>query len=328
MGDSATVSESGSFVSSTRQRVLEGQRVVVTGGSGFIGTRVLDELTQAGAWVLSVDVAAPRAELPAGAEFVRCDIRSERFADVLAEFAPQIVVHLAARVDAAESVHRPVLDADVNVRGTIAVLDAAATAGADLLVFASSCAVYGEVAARPAGEDQRLAPLAPYGMSKATAMRWIEWFAQHRGLAATSLILGNVYGPSATSRQGGVIGRFLTDAAAGRASVLHGDGRSTRDFVHVDDVTSAVLQACASESAGRVNIASGVATSVQQVHALVAAATDCTLDPVPGPAREGDIARMCLQVDRAERVLGWRPRIGVAEGIAALASGFGMEASA
>lgn len=213
-------------------------------------------------------------------------------------------------------------------QGTITVLDAAEVAGTDLLVFASSCAVYGEAPARPVGEDQRLAPLAPYGMSKATAMRWIEWFAQHRGLAATSLILGNVYGPSATSRQGGVIGRFLADAAAGHASVLHGDGRSTRDFVHVDDVTNAVLQACASESLGRVNIASGVATSVQQVHALVAAATDCTLDPVHGAARECDIERMCLRTDRAAELLGWRPQVGLAEGITALTSGFGMEVSA
>lgn len=296
---------------------LLGRRVLVTGGSGFVGSRVIDALCRAGSWVLSVDEAHLRGPAPVGSGFEQCDVRSTRVAEIVTSFAPEVVVHLAARVDVAESLRRPVLDMDVNVRGTITVAEAAVEAGVELLIFAGSCAIYGVPGRLPVAEDHPMWPVTPYGLSKATALRYVEWFAEFRGLPATSLILGNVYGPGASS---GVIGRFLSDAAERRTSVLHDSGRCTRDFVHIDDVAAAILQACALPAVGRVNIGVGVETSVSEAHALVSAATGHDLDPVSGPARDGDIERICLRNDRAIELLDWRPRITLADGIAALAS--------
>lgn len=295
-----------------------GHRVLVTGGSGFIGSRVVEGLCRAGAQVMSVDLRRPEHRFPKSYRVEQCDIRSARLAEVVAGFAPQVVVHLAAQVDVPGSVRSPADDADVNVRGTITVAQAAATAGTELLVFAGSCAIYGAVTDPPVGEDQALAPLTPYGLSKAAALGYVEWFARSRGLPATSLILGNVYGPTHPRHRGGVISRFLADATEGRASVLHGNGRATRDFVHVDDVTDAVLRACAAPAVGRVNIGSGIETSIARVRSLISEATGQVIPPVRGEAPLGDIERMCLRIDRAATALGWSPRIGLGEGIAAL----------
>jgi UDP-glucose 4-epimerase len=237
--------------SARRARQIPGLRVLVTGGSGFIGTRVAGELCRAGAQVMSVDRRPPPQGFPASCQAETCDIRAPRLAALAAAFGPHVVVHLAAHVSVPESARRPAADADVNVRGTVTVAEAAAAAGAELLVFAASCAIYGPPARLPVGEDHPLAPLTPYGLSKAAALGYAEWFARHRRLPATSLILGNVYGPARPARgKGGVISQFLAAAADQRAPVLHGDGRATRDFVHLDDVADAVLRACAAPPPG------------------------------------------------------------------------------
>lgn len=116
-----------------------------------------------------------------------------------------------------------------------------------------------------------------------------------------------------------MISRFLADTTEGRASVLHGNGRATRDFVHVDYVTDAVLRACTAPAAGRINIGSGIETSIARVRSMISEVTKQVIPPVRGEALLGDIERMCLRIDRAATVLGWSPRIGLAEGIAALA---------
>ncbi|MGH3120928.1 MAG: NAD-dependent epimerase/dehydratase family protein, partial [Streptosporangiaceae bacterium] len=270
--------------------------MLVTGGSGFIGAHVTSGLCQAGGHVLSVDARAPRRRPPAACQAVQCDIRSGDLAGIVTGFAPHVVVHLAAQVSVTDSIAFPGTDADVNVRGTVAVAEACAAAGAGLLVFAGSCAIYGDPAMLPVGEEHPLAPVTPYGLSKASALGYAEWFAEFRGLPVTSLILGNVYGPG---QHGGVISQFLADAAAGRPCALHGHGHATRDFVHVADVTDAVLRACASPAAGRVNIGSGTETSIARVHELVAAAAGHAVPPVPAPSRPGDIGRMSLRASRA-----------------------------
>lgn len=148
---------------------LPGRRVLVTGGSGFIGTRVVQALTGAGATVLSLDLHPPRQPLSPPATSILCDIRGRRLGEIASDFSPSVVVHLAAQVDVTTAELRPVVDADINVVGTITVAEAAATVGARL-VFASSCAVFGEPRQLPVGEDEPIAPSTPYGLSKAAAM--------------------------------------------------------------------------------------------------------------------------------------------------------------
>ena len=209
----------------------------------------------------------------------------------------------------------PGFDADVNIRGTIAVAEAA-TAARARLIFAATCAIYGHPHRLPVAEDSPLAPLSPYGLSKAAAVQYLDWFTAHCGLPVTSLVLGNVYGAGAP---GAVIDRFVAATAAGVPTVLHGDGTATRDFVHIDDVTEAFLAACTAPPAGRVNIGSGTETSIRDIHALVTGLTGHTIPAQRQHVRDGDIPRMRLNVTRAASVLAWRARTDLAAGVSALA---------
>ena len=296
------------------------RRVLVTGGSGFIGSVVCDRLCDAGAEVMSVDLVGPRRDRALMYSAQVCDIRSDRFTDLAAQFAPHIVVHLAAQVDVPIAVRRPEEDAEVNVCGTIAVAEAAAAVGTELMVFAGSCAIYGAATDLPVGEEHPSGPRSPYGMSKAAALGYVEWFADQGRLPATSLILGNVYGPGRSPDRGGVISRFLADIAAGRVSVLHGNGFPTRDYVHVDDAAAAVVHACAAAPAGRVNIGSGVETSVTAIHSMISHITGTHRTPLPVDPIPGGIERMCLRIDKAATELDWTPQVGLSDGIAALAA--------
>ena len=301
------------------RRRLAGRRIVITGGHGAIGSHLLRHLAAAGAHVLCLDLTpAPTHPIrPARGGSVRsiaCDIRSPDLATAVAAHRPDTVIHLAAQVGVPASTTHPGFDADVNIRGTIAVAEAA-TAARARLIFAATCAIYGHPHRLPVAEDSPLAPLSPYGLSKAAAVQYLDWFTSHCGLPVTSLVLGNVYGAGAP---GAVIDRFVAATAAGAPTVLHGDGTATRDFVHIDDVAEAFLRACTAPPAGRVNIGSGTETSIRDIHALVTGLTGHTIPAQRQHVREGDIPRMRLNVTRAATVLAWRARTDLAAGVTAL----------
>lgn len=299
---------------------LAGRRIVVTGAHGAIGNRLVHRLAAAAAHVLCLDLVPENIDprRPVGAGSIRslvCDIRAQHLPAVIDAHRPDTVIHLAAQVGVPASISRPDYDADVNIRGTIAVAEAAAHAGARL-VFAATCAIYGHPPLLPADEDTPLTPISPYGLSKATAVQYLDWFAAHRALPVTTLILGNVYGAGTPNA---VIDRFVAAAATGSPTVLHGDGRATRDFVHIDDVTDAFLAACTAPPAGRVNIGSGTEASVRDLHNLIAGLAPNAPPAQHRPPRPGDIPRMRLDVSRAASVLGWRTRTELTTGVATLA---------
>ncbi|MGX6608002.1 NAD-dependent epimerase/dehydratase family protein [Micromonosporaceae bacterium Da 78-11] len=293
---------------------LAGQRIVVTGGHGAIGSHLVRRLATAAARVLCLDHAQGDrlGHRLAHVRAVRCDIRSPQLPDIIAAHHPDTVIHLAAQVGVPASVAQPRYDADINIAGTIAVAEAATAAGARL-VFAATCAIYGQPARLPVDETAPLAPISPYGLSKATAVQYLDWFATHRRLPVTTLILGNVYGTGTA-----VIDRFVTATATGAPTELHGGGAATRDFVHIDDVTDAFLTACTTPPAGRINIGSGTETRIRDVHHLITSRVPHPRPAQPSPARPGDIPRMRLDVTRAATVLGWQARTDLAAGIAAL----------
>ncbi|MFI5492358.1 NAD-dependent epimerase/dehydratase family protein [Actinoplanes sp. NPDC051859] len=296
---------------------LAGRRIVVTGAHGAIGSHLVRRLIASSADVLCLDTAPPTTSRLASPHLstVRCDIRSRALPATIAAHQPDVVVHLAAQVGIPVSVTQPGYDADVNIRGTIAVAEATAAAGARL-VFAATCAIYGHPDRLPVTETAPLAPISPYGLSKAAAVQYLDWFAAHHRLPVTSLILGNVYGAGTPNA---VVDRLVAAAAAGTPSVLHGDGNATRDFVHIDDVTEAFAAACLAPAAGRVNIGSGTETRIRDVHRLIACRIPHMVPALRSPARPGDIPRMHLDVVRAADALGWRARTGLASAVAALA---------
>lgn len=300
---------------------LSRSHILVTGGAGFIGSHCVDALVAAGARVTVVDdLSAGRADrVPGGVELMELDIRDA--AAVSAAFArarPDGVLHLAAQVSVPRSVTDPATDAAINVLGTANVLTAAIAAGARAFVNTSSGgAVYGDGPV-PADESAPIAPLSPYGASKAAAERYVDWAADTQGIAACSLRLSNVYGPRQDDQgEAGVVAIFVNRVLAGQPLELHGDGEQTRDFVHVADVVRAQLAALTAEARGPLNIGTGATTSIRQLAQAVIDAGGDAADPELrfGPARAGDVRHSLLTCDRAAEAIGFRAEIGLGDGV-------------
>lgn len=297
-------------------------RVLVTGGAGFIGSHVVDRLLAAGHVVHIVDnlSAARRRVANAAARLHILDVRSARLKGVLTEVRPDVVVHLATQVDVRRSVADPLFDADVNVLGTLNVLQCCGRAGVGRLVFASSGgAVYGDGAPLPTPETEPERPSSPYGVAKLAAERYIAAWAALTGATATTLRYANVYGPRQDALgEAGVVAIFALRLVAGEPCVINGDGGQTRDFVYVEDVAEATVQAVSvSAPAGAVNIGTGIEMSVNELYRrLRAAAGGAAVSLRHAPAKPGEQRRSALDATRAKRLLGWSPATPLDVGLA------------
>ena len=288
-------------------------RTIVTGGAGFIGSNLVDALLERGDEVVVVDdlSTGKRENVSDGARLVEVDIRDPRLSDVFADARPDAVFHLAAQADVPTSVARPAFDAEVNVVGTIRVLEAAGEAP---VVFSSTGgAIYGECE-EPAREDHSRTPLSPYGVAKLAGEEYLAAWNRLRGTSHGTLRFGNVYGPrQETGLEGGVVAIFLNAMASGEETAIYGDGSQERDFVHVDDIVRAAM--VAPGKGGVFNVGSGVATSVLELHERCRAVSGDDRPPRLEPAREGDLKRSALDVSLAERELSWRPQVELDDGL-------------
>ena len=289
-------------------------RAVVTGGAGFIGSNLVDALLARGDEVVVVDdlSTGKRENVSPDARLVEQDIRAPGLAELFAEVRPEVCFHLAAQADVPTSVRRPDFDAEVNVVGTVRVLIAA---GQDTQVVFSSTggAIYGDVE-RPAREDDPRLPIAPYGIAKLAGEEYLAGWNRLNGTRHTTLRFGNVYGPrQETGLEGGVVAIFLNAMAEGAETTIFGDGGQSRDFVHVDDVVRGLL--AAPGRGGVFNIGSGEETTVLVLHERCRAVTGDDRPPVLAPPREGDLRRSALDVSLAGQELGWRPEVGLDNGL-------------
>jgi UDP-glucose 4-epimerase len=305
----------------------QAMRSLVTGGAGFIGSNLVDGLIARGDEVTVVDdLSSGRranlaAALEAGAALEVLDVRHAQAVDaVFARARPEVVFHLAAQIDVRRSVEDPALDADINVLGMIAVLQAARRHGVRRVVNTSTGGgLYGEADVIPTPEQHPIRPLAPYGASKHAAEGYCELYARLHGLSTVSLRYGNVYGPRQDALgEAGVVAIFCSRMAAGRPLVIYGDGRQTRDWVEVSDVVAANLLAAESRVCGPVNIGHGQETSVLELldalrglERLAGAVGEVRFEA----PRAGEVRRSCLDVTRAREELGWAPRIALADGL-------------
>ena len=291
-------------------------RAVVTGGAGFIGSNLVDALVGRGDEVHVLDDLSNgrRENVHAGATLHVADIRDPDA--VVDAVRPEVVFHLAAQANVRTSVERPDHDADVNVLGTIRVLDAARRHGARLVFSSTGGAIYGECDA-PAGEDAERRPLAPYGTSKLCGEEYLATWNRLHGTSHVSLRFGNVYGPRQEPHgEAGVVAIFMGLLEGSGTPTIYGDGRQTRDYVYVGDVVDAVLRA-AEHDGGVYNVGTGVETSVLELYEAIQAATGISREARHAPPRLGELQRSVLDPAAAARDLGWRPATRLAEGLRA-----------
>lgn len=304
--------------------------VLVTGGAGFIGSNLVRRLLEDGHRVVAIDdlstgaihnLAEARSERFSGRfTFERLDVRSGGLPAVMERHQPEVVHHLAAQVDVRRSVADPVHDAEVNVLGTIAVLEAARQAGVRKIVYASSVGSYGEPSLEelPVDEDYDRPAMSPYGTSKRVVLDYLATYRELYGLASTALTLANVYGPHQTiAGEGGVVATFIGRLLDGQPCAIYGDGEQTRDFVFVDDVVHAFVLAADRADGQRLMIGTGQRTSVNQLFHALAAATGYDQEPLREPARLGEVRHSALDARRAATELGWKPWTSLEEGLAA-----------
>jgi UDP-glucose 4-epimerase len=293
--------------------------VIVTGGAGFIGSNLADALVADGATVHVVDDLSHGREIqvPPEAEFHRLDIRDTAGLRAVAEQAhPATIFHLAAQADVRRAIEDPGFDADVNIKGTISVLEAAHAVGARVVFASTGGAGYGEYEGLPvpSPETAETRPLSHYGMSKMAGEGYVHLYGRLYGVEGVCLRLGNVYGPRQDPHgEAGVVAIFCGKMLDGDPPKVFGDGLQTRDYVYVADVVRAFLAAEHGPVGETVNI--GVGHEVTVLDLLEG--LGCDLAPKFEPARAGELLRSVLDASKAQRLYGWRAQMPLVEGLAA-----------
>ena len=290
--------------------------VIVTGGAGFIGSTLADALVASGREVHVVDNLATghRANLPAGATFHEVDIRdSAAVARVASESGAVAIFHMAAQADVRKAIEDPAFDADVNIGGTLSVLEAARINGARVLFAATGGGAYGEYDGLPipTPETADPRPMSHYGQSKLSGEAYCALYGRLYGIPTVRLRLGNVYGPRQDPHgEAGVVAIFSGKLIDGEPMKVFGDGLQTRDYVYVDDVVDAFLRAEGGTPDITLNIGTGREVSVLDLVRILGGG-----DAVHAPARTGEVQRSALDAALAATVLGWTPTVQVEEGL-------------
>jgi UDP-glucose 4-epimerase len=291
--------------------------VIVTGGAGFIGSHVTDALLADGYAVTVIDdlSSGKAARVPAGAELRELDIVDlDALRSVVAEVRPRAIFHLAAQASVVVSMENPGRDCEVNVRGTLNVLEAAGDCGASVVFTSTGGALYGDDAPMPTREDRIPAPLSPYGASKWAAEAYVNTWSLSSGIPHAVCRLGNVYGPRQSPHgEAGVVSIFTHHLYTDKAPKLYGHGSPTRDYVYVGDVVNALL--AASGRSGTYNVATGVETDVASIWSELCDAAGKQIEPELADLRPGELKHSRLDVSRAESELGWRSEVAITEGL-------------
>ena len=297
-------------------------KILVSGGSGFIGSHIVDALIQKGHKVVIIDNLSTgnSDNLNGKAIFYELDIRDKDVKGILKKEKPDIVFHLAAQVSVLKSTEEPVLDTEINVCGSLnlvnAYLESEGSKEKKIIFASTGGAMYGETDIIPTGENVEPFPLAPYGISKLSFEKYLHYFGQFKNLKFVCLRYGNVYGPRQNPfSEAGVISIFAIKLLRGEECVIFGDGAQTRDFVYINDIVRANLLAMNYAGSGIFNVGTGTETSVNQIFSYIRKSVGSKTEPMYARAREGELDRSCLDVKKIKKILGWEARIPIREGI-------------
>ncbi len=290
---------------------------IVTGGAGFIGSHVVDALIADGYAVTVIDDLSTGnpARVAKEADLREMDIVDlAALARVAEEVGPDAIFHLAAQASVVASVEDPGRDCEVNVRGTLNVVEVAGRCGAPVAFTSTGGALYGDDAPMPTGEDRMPAPLSPYGASKWAAEAYVKTWSLSSGIPHAVCRLGNVYGPRQSPHgEAGVVAILSHHLYSGRVPTLYGGGKPTRDYVYVGDVVRALM--AASGKSGTYNIATGVETDVMTLWNVLRETAGSELEPKLADLRPGELKHSCLDTRLAEKELGWHAEMPIADGL-------------
>ena len=300
---------------------------IVTGGAGFIGSHLVDALVKYGHRVFVIDdLSHGRKEyINKKAKFLKVDIRSKKILKIFKNAKPTAVFHLAAQMNLEKSKKDPGHDADVNILGSLNVIQAAQEAGVKKFTFASTAGVYGNTKQIPAPERTELRPPSPYGLAKLTGERYLEIISHARGsfraasasrINYTILRFSNVYGPRQdSSGEGGVVAIFARQLARGQSVAINGSGRQTRDFIYVGDIVGACLKTLTLKKSGVYNVSTTQETSINDLFAVLLKISGKSVEPKHGRALPGEQKRSALDNRKIKTGLKWQPKVELEAGL-------------
>ena len=296
-----------------------GVRVIVTGGAGFIGSHVALALLRAGHKVLIIDDLSHGMErnIPHGAIFERRGITRHDLTGIFRKWKPFAVCHHAAQISVRQSVADPTYDLNVNILGSVKLLELARYHGIEYFLFASTGgALYGDQLHFPATEDHPTYPVSPYGISKLAGEKYLYFYRKQYSLKGVSLRYSNVYGPRQDPLgEAGVVAIFCRKLLDGRAPTINGDGKQTRDYVYVEDVARANVLAMRVLAQGEINICTGIETDVNRLAQKIARIAGSKAKFRHGPPMPGEQRRSVLSPRLASSALGWKPLVSLDEGL-------------
>lgn len=294
-------------------------KIMITGGAGFIGSNVAERYIELGHEVVIIDnlITGQKENIPKQAKFYEVDIRDKSMAQIFAREKPDIVNHHAAQMDVRKSVDDPIYDADVNVLGSLNLLQNCIQNRVKKFIFASTGgAIYGEQDYFPADENHPLQPLSPYGITKLTTEKYLYFYQHTYDLNYTVLRYANVYGPRQNPHgEAGVVAIFAERILEKKQPIINGDGLQTRDYVFVGDVVKANELVLENGSGKIYNIGTGIETNVNKLFSKIVDAMGDVVPEKHGPAKAGEQMRSVLDSSLIFKELQWKPAVQLAEGI-------------
>ncbi|KOP66243.1 UDP-glucose 4-epimerase [Bacillus sp. FJAT-18019] len=293
-------------------------RVIVTGGAGFIGSSIVSELITKGHTVGIIDnlSTGKRENINLNSKFYNIDINSNELMGVFEDFKPEIVIHHAAQVSVSKSMVNPLFDEESNIRGTINLLNCCVIYGVKKILYASSAAVYGIPKTLPISENHAIDPISFYGISKYVPETYIKIFSKLHGLNYTIFRYANVYGPKQDQfGEGGVISIFINKILEKEKIVINGDGLQTRDFIFVQDIVAANMEALDHGDRKTLNISTNKKVSINELVTIMSNVAQEKVDYMHGESRLGDIMHSLLDNSSAMKELNWRPNFDLYEGL-------------
>lgn len=293
--------------------------ICVTGGAGFIGSHIVDRLVEKGFNVTVIDnLSTGKIEnINKNAKFIELDINNEKIHEIFEEEKFDVVYHQAAQMNVRFSVDNPKEDAVTNIIGSINLYEACKNSGVKKIIFASSGGtIYGEQVQFPADEEHPTNPCSPYGIAKLANEKYLFYYQNSYGIKTVSLRYGNVYGPRQNPKgEAGVVAIFIGKMLSGEQPVINGDGLITRDYVYIDDVVEANIQALDEKIDGIYNVGTGIETNVNTIFHKLKNLTGANCDEYHGPAKIGEQRRSVISYTKLKNECGWEPKVSFDEGL-------------